>query len=58
MLAALKAEGLIRDLTPRERVHAERWRALPEEEKRATILEMRNLKPGSMLSDIVIQNRR
>ena len=58
MLAALKAEGLIRDLTPQERVHAERWRALPEEEKQATILEMYNLKPGPMLSDIVIQNRR
>lgn len=58
LLADLKAEGLIRDLTPAERACARRWRALPEKEKRAIIHEMRNLEPGPMLSDIVIQNRR
>lgn len=58
LLTKLKAEGLIRDLTPQERVHAERWRALPEEEKKVIIHEMQNLKPGPMLSDIIIQNRR
>lgn len=58
LLAELEAEGLIRDLTPQERAHAERWRALPEEEKHAIIREMHNLKPGPMLSDIIIQNRR
>ncbi|MFQ6099796.1 MAG: hypothetical protein ACE5OS_00975 [Anaerolineae bacterium] len=58
MLAELKAEGLIRDLTPQERVHAERWHALPEDEKQAIIQEMHKLKPGPMLSDVIIQNRR
>ena len=58
LLVELKAEGLIRDLTPQERAHAERWRALPEDEKHAIIQEMHDLKPGPMLSDIIIQNRR
>lgn len=58
LLAELKAEGLIRDPTPQEQASAERWRALPEEEKKAIIHEMQNLKPGPMLSDIIIQNRR
>ncbi len=58
LLAKLKAEGLIRDLTSQEQAHAERWRTLPKTEKRAVIQELQNLKPGPMLSDIIIQNRR
>ena len=58
LLIELKAEGLIRDLIPQERAHAKRWRALPEDEKHAIIQEMHDLKPGPMLSDIIIQNRR
>lgn len=58
LLAELEAEGLIRGPTPQERASAERWRALPDEEKEAIIKEMQNLKPGPMLSDIIIQNRR
>jgi len=58
LLVELKAEGLIRDLTPEERALAEEWNALPEGEKEAVVQEMRNLKPGPMLSDIIIQNRR
>jgi hypothetical protein len=58
LLVELKAEGLIRDLTPEERARAAEWDALPEDEKEAVVQEMRNLKPGPMLSDIIIQNRR
>lgn len=58
VLAELKAEGLIRDLTPQERASAAQWKALPEEEKQAVIQELRNLKLDPMLSDIIIQNRR
>jgi len=58
LLTELEAEGLIRGLTPAERAYAEQWRALPEEEKRAVTQELQNLKPGPMLSDIILQNRR
>ena len=58
LLTELKAEGVIRDLTPEEQAHADRWRALSEDEKQAIIGEMNHLKPGPMLSDIVIENRR
>lgn len=57
-LAWLKAEGLIVDPPPIARVHAERWRALPEEEKQAIRWELDHLPPGPMASDIVIENRR
>ena len=58
VLTELKAKGLIRDLTPEERAHAEQWRGLPGDEKQAVIQAMQNLGPGPMLSDIIIQNRR
>lgn len=58
VLAELKAEGLIRDLTPQERAAAAQWEALPEEEKEAVIQELRNLELEPMLSEIIIQNRR
>ncbi len=57
VLAELKAEGLIRDLTPQERAAAAQWEALPEE-KEAVIQELRNLELEPMLSEIIIQNRR
>jgi len=57
LLAALRACGLIRDLTPNEQALAAEWDALPEDEKQASIRELRNLKPGPMLSDIVIESR-
>jgi len=58
LLAELETEGLIRDLTPQERVHAERWRALPEEEKQAHIRLMNSLVLDPPLSQIIIENRR
>jgi|GEM_PF-492840 len=58
LLAWLKAEGLVVDPPPMARVHAERWRALPEEEKQAIRWELDHLPPGPMASDIIIENRR
>jgi len=58
LLAWLKAEGLIVDPPPMARVHAERWRSLPEEKKQAIRWELDHLPPGPMASDIVIENRR
>jgi len=58
LIAWLKAEGLVVDPPPMARVHAERWRALPEEEKEAIRWELDHLPPGPMASDIVIENRR
>jgi hypothetical protein len=58
VLAQLKAEGLIRDLTPEERKLASEWDALPEEEKEAVRATLDNLPPGPMVSDIIIENRR
>jgi hypothetical protein len=58
LLAWLKAQGLIVDPPPIARVHAERWRALPEEEKRAHIRFMRSLVLDPLLSQIIIENRR
>jgi len=40
------------------RIHAERWRALPEEEKQAHIRLMRGLILDPLLSQIIIENRR
>jgi hypothetical protein len=57
LIAWLKAEGLVVDPPPMARVHAERWRALPEEEKQAIRWELDHLPPGPMASDIVIENR-
>lgn len=57
-LAILKAEGLIRDLTPEEQALAAEWRALPEEEKQAHIRLMRSLVLDPPLSQIIIENRR
>jgi hypothetical protein len=57
-LAVLKAEGLIRDLTPEEQALAVEWRALPEEEKQAHIRLMRSLVLDPPLSQIIIENRR
>jgi hypothetical protein len=58
LLAWLKAEGLIVDPPSMARVHAERWRALPEEEKQAHIRFMRNLVLDPPLSQIIIEHRR
>lgn len=58
LLAELKAQGLIRDLTPGERVRAERWRKLPEAEKEAHIQYMRSLVLDPPLSEIIIEGRR
>lgn len=58
VLAELKAEGLIRDLTPQERASAAQWKALPEEEKRAHIRLMNSLTLDPPLSQIIIENRR
>jgi hypothetical protein len=57
LLAELKAQGLIRDPTPRERALAAEWDALPEEEKQAHIEFMRSLNLKPLLSEIIIQNR-
>jgi len=58
LIAWLKAEGLVVDPPPMARAHAERWRSLPEEEKRAIRWELDHLPPGPMVSDIIIENRR
>lgn len=58
LIAWLKAEGLVVDPPPMARVHAERWRALPEEEKQAHIRFMRSLVLDPPLSQIIIENRR
>ena len=58
LLAKLKAQGLIRDLTPGERARAERWRKLPEAEKEAHIRYMRSLVLDPPLSEIIIEGRR
>ena len=58
LLAELKAGGLIRDLTPEEQALAAEWDALPDDEKQAIIQELDDLKPGPMLSDIIIRDRR
>lgn len=58
VLARLKADGLIRDVTPEERKLASEWDALPEEEKEAVRMALDNLPPGPMVSDIIIENRR
>jgi hypothetical protein len=57
-LAILKAEGLVRELTPEERALAAEWQALPEEEKQAHIQLMRSLVLDPPLSQIIIENRR
>jgi len=58
LLAELKAQGLIRDLTPGERARAERWRKLPESEKEAHIQYMRSLVLDPPLSEVIIEGRR
>ena len=58
LLAELKAQGLIRDLTPGERARAERWRKLPEAEKEAHIQYMRSLVLDPPLSEVIIEGRR
>jgi hypothetical protein len=58
LLAELKDQGLIRDLTPGERARAERWRELPDAEKEAHIRYMRSLVLDPPLSEIIIEDRR
>jgi hypothetical protein len=58
LIAWLKAEGLVVDPPPMARVHAERWRALPEEEKQIHIRFMRSLVLDPPLSQIILENRR
>ena len=58
LLVWLKAEGLVAEPPPMVRIHAERWRSRTEEEKQAIRQELDHLPPGSMASDIIIENRR
>ena len=58
LLAWLKAEGVVRDPTPRERQLAAKWAALPEEERQAIRRELDHLPPDPMASDVVLGNRR
>ena len=58
LLVELKAEGLIRDLTPAERALAAEWDALPEDEKEAHIRLMNSLVLDPPLSQIIIKGRR
>ena len=58
LLDWLKAEGVVRDPTPRERQLAAEWAALPEEERQAIRRELDHLPPGPMASDVVLGNRR
>jgi hypothetical protein len=58
LLAELKAQRLIRDLTPGERARAKRWRKLPEAEKEAHIQYMRSLVLDPPLSEVIIEGRR
>ena len=58
LLDWLKAEGVVRDPTPRERQLAAEWSALPEEERQAIRRELDHLPPGPMASDVVLGNRR
>jgi hypothetical protein len=58
LLAELRAQRLIRDLTPGERARAERWRKLPEAEKEAHIRYMRSLVLDPPLSEVIIEGRR
>ncbi len=58
LLAWLRAEGILVDPPPIARAHAERWRALPEEDRQAIRWELDHLPPGPMASDIVLENRR
>ena len=58
LLPELKAEGIIRDPTPEERVLAAEWDALPEDEKQTHIRLMNSLVLTPSLSQIVIESRR
>ena len=58
IIAWLRAQGLISEPPPMAKVHAQRWRALSEEEKQAIQWELDHLPPGPMASDIIIENRR
>ena len=58
LLVELKAEGLIRDLTPEEQALAAEWDALPEDEKEAHIRLMNSLVLDPPLSQIIIESRR
>jgi hypothetical protein len=49
---------MISDPSPLEQEAAERWQALPEEEKQRLRFELDHLPPGPMVSDIVIDQRR
>ena len=54
----LRSKGMLAELTPEEKARAERWRALPEEEKKRVWDEYFNQKLDKPLSDIIIENRR
>jgi hypothetical protein len=58
LLAALKAQGLVRDPTPEERRTAAEWDTLSEAEKQAHIHFMRSLALDPPLSQVLIENRR
>lgn len=58
LLAWLKAQGLIREPTPKERRLAAEWDALPEEEKQIHIRLMDSLVLDPLLSQIISENRR
>lgn len=58
IIELLRRKGMIVDLPPEAQARAERWRALPEEEKKRIWDEFFNLKLDKPLSDIIIENRR
>jgi len=58
VMELLRRKGMIAELPPEAKARAERWRALPEEEKKRIWDEFFNLKLDKPLSDIIIENRR
>jgi hypothetical protein len=58
LLVWLQARGVIGELPPEARTIAERWQALPEDERRAIQWELDHLPVGPLASDIIIENRR
>jgi predicted transcriptional regulator len=57
LLAWLKAERLVVEPPSLAHTYAERWQAMPEEQKQAVHQELDHLPPGPMASDIIIENR-
>ena len=58
LLAWMRVEGLIIDPPAEYLAYGERWRALPEAEKRDILWELDHLTPGPMASEIISEGRR